>query len=102
MVAEIKSMSGCLGKIAGKAQQKISEGITGLGAIEAEGAIKGGVRILVDLIVMELKTGLERMLTEHLGNRIVEIESVVPLLQISDGYAHNKGGEYYVLNSFNL
>src|SRR5215470_12748343 len=85
MIAEIEVLSRGLRKTAGKAQQEISESITGLGSVEVESAIEGGIRILVHLVVVKLKAGFKRVPAEHLGNRIVEIESIVPLFQIGNG-----------------
>src|SRR5579863_6510822 len=102
MVAEVKALPGCLRKVARETQQEISKRISSLSAIEAEGAIEGGVWIFVDLVVVKLKPDFERMHAENLGNRIVEKQRVVPLLQIGNRHAHDKGREHYIFHPFKL
>ena len=60
-VAQIEGLAGGLREVAGRSQQKVGVGVAGLGAVDVEGAVEGGVGMLVDLIDVKLAAELERV-----------------------------------------
>ncbi len=89
-------------EVAWGSDQEVGVGIAGLGAVDVEGAVEGRVGVLVDLVDVKLAAELECVCADGSGEAIAEVERVVDLGFVSDGYAHDEGGEGDVLDAFEL
>jgi hypothetical protein len=101
-IAQIERLAGGLGEVAGGAEQEVCVGGAGLGAVDVEGAVEGGVGMLVDLIDVKLRADLERVRANGAGEAIAQVEGVVDLGDVGDGNAHDEGGEGDVLHALKL
>ncbi len=101
-VAQVEGLAGGLGEVAGGADQEVGVGVAGLGAVDVEGAVEGGVGMLVDLVDVELAAEFEGVRADGAGEAVAEVEGVVDLGYVGDGNAHDEGGEGDVLDAFEL
>ncbi len=101
-VAEVEGLAGGLSEVAWSAEKEVGVGVAGFGAVDVEGAVEGGVRVLVDLVVVVLGAEFESVRADGAGEAFAEVEGVVDLGQVCDGDAQDEGGEGDVFDAFEL
>src|SRR6202789_357877 len=101
-VSQIERLSGGLRIVARSSDEEIGVGRTSLGAVDIEGAIESGVRVLVDLVGVELSAELQGVGAERLGEAVGEEPGVIDLREVGDRNAHHEGWERNVLYTLEL
>lgn len=91
-----------LGVDAGDAEQIVGEVGAGLGALEHERSVVGGVWRDVDLVEVDVPAELQEVAAEYLGVSIRDLESIVGLTHASDVDADGEVVEGDVLDPLDL
>ena len=80
-VAAVERPEIVLRVLARNAQQEIREVEAGFGPVEVKAAVQIGERIGVDLVVLQLGADFDRVISQHFGKIVAQLEVVVDLVE---------------------
>src|SRR5271170_1293317 len=101
-VSQVERLTRRLGEVARDAYQKVGIGIASLSAVDVEGPIEGGIRMLIHLVDMELPADLQSVRAEDPREPVAQIVRIVDLGTVGDRNAHDESGKRNILHAFKL